>query len=62
MALSEAQLKTSGIMVSPDCTFSRQWEIIAQMEVGEIALARKVENNYSAQALTHTINRIVRVA
>ena len=62
MALSEAQLKTSGIMVSPDCTFGRQWEIIANMEVGEVALCRKVENNYSVQAYTHTINRIRRVA
>ena len=61
-ALSEAQIKTSGIMVSPDLPFSRQWEIIAQMEVGEVALCRKVENNYSVQDLTHTINLIKRVA
>lgn len=61
-SLSEAQLKTSGIMVSPDCPFSKQWEIMAGMEVGEMAYCRKVENNYSVQAKTHTINRIKRVA
>ena len=61
-SMSEAQIKTSGIMVSPECDFSRQWEIIANMEVGEVALCRKVSNNYSVQDLTHTFNRIKRVA